>query len=74
MTEEFTEIRTKYRKHFKSSEDPMSVCAMISFDTLLDLMIQALEENVPLTFGYKTEEGHIIPDAIFIKIGDKIVY
>ena len=72
--EEFLDTRTKYRKHFKSSEDPMSVCASISFDTLLELMKQSLEENIPLTFGYKTEDGHFIPDAIFVKIGDRVVY
>ena len=74
MTPAFIDTWTKYTNQFTSSEDPMSFTALISYDTLITLMHQSLEENVPLTFGYHSQEGQIIPDGIFVKIGDTIVF
>ena len=74
MTKEFENTLIQYRGQFVSAENPMSFIAMFTMSTLADLMNQAIEANEPLEFDFKTKDDNIIPDNIFVKIGEKIVY
>jgi hypothetical protein len=74
MTKEFIEILNKYNNRFTSSQNPMSFIGRISNKTMIDLMNKSLNENIQLVFEYNTFKNNIIPDNIFVKIGEKIVY
>jgi hypothetical protein len=73
MTKEFIDTLTEYNNRFISSENPMMVMELVSFDTMLNYMKMALNENQPLEFEDIIEDDEPIPDGIIIKIGDKII-
>lgn len=73
MTKEFIDTLTEYNNRFISSENPMMVMELVSFDTMLNYMKMALDENQPLEFEDIIENDEPIPDGIIVKIGDKVI-
>jgi hypothetical protein len=73
MTKEFIDTLTQYNNQFISSDNPMSFMELITFDSMLNFMKLAINENEPLDFEYIIERDEIIPDNIVVKIGDKII-